>query len=203
MRKYLLILFALTLHAQTITITGPGTAPAGGTATLTVSISGTAASNPTILQWSMALPSGWTIGTPATTSSDPAGDQVYCFLPICMLAGTATKLSDGNVGTIPVNVPNNAAIGPVTIPLSGLFAADANGFNINGLLAGTPYTITVSPSPCDVNGDGQINVTDVISVIMGAIGKSSCPITVANGGCTVSTVMFEIIAASGGACKVP
>lgn len=203
MRLLILALLASSLAAQTVTLTGPGTVAAGGSATLTVSVTGTAISNPAALQWSMGLPAGWTIGTAAATSSDPSGDAAYCGVSICLVAGSIAKLADGNIATIPIAIPPNATLGPVSIPLSGLFAADTGGLNINGLLAGAVYSVTVTPSPCDVNGDGSINVADVQAVILGTIGKQACPITAANGGCTVVSVVQVIIAASGGSCKVP
>lgn len=203
MKSFFPFLLVLSLQAQTITLTGPGTVTAGGTATLTVSVIGTATSNPAALQWTMGLPAGFAIGTPAATSSDPSGDAAYCGTSICLVAGSVTKLSDGNIATIPITVAPTAALGVASIALSGLFGADINGFNVNGLTSGALYSVTVTPSPCDVNGDGQINVADVLAVILGDIGKQACPISAANGGCSIVAIQQVIIAATGGACKVP
>ena len=43
-----------------------------------------------------------------------------------------------------------------------------------------------SPSPCDINGDGVVNVADVQTLIDVVIGMSPCPLKVGGGGITVT-----------------
>jgi hypothetical protein len=57
------------------------------------------------------------------------------------------------------------------------------------------------PSPCDVNGDGAINVADVQLEVNMALGISPC--TNASGTCTVVSVQRVVNAALGGACVAP
>ena len=176
--------------------------PAGGTATLTVSVSGAAAANVPAVQWTMAAPAGFTYGVPALTSTDPTGSIAACGPLACLVAGSPTKLADGNIETIPLSVALGTKLGATSIPLTALFAADANALNV-AAVSGAAYSITVVASPCDVTGDGAINVADVQAVISGDIGAAACPITAANGGCTLTAVQQVVIAANGGACKVP
>ena len=203
MKRFLLCLVLSTvLPAQVVvTLTGPGTLVAGSTATLTVSVSGAAAANVPAVQWTLGLPSGFTTGTPALASTDPAGSIAACGPLACLVAGSATKLADGNIATIPVTVPLTAKLGAATIPLSGVLAADVNGFN-SAAAAGAVYSFAVSPSPCDLTGDGAVTVADVQAMINDTIGTAVCPISSANGGCSVVTVQQVVVATNGGACKV-
>jgi hypothetical protein len=72
----------------------------------------------------------------------------------------------------------------------------------------TPYTYphplqggTLPPSPCDVNGDGTINVADVQLEVNMALGINPC--TNASGTCTVVSVQRVVNAALGGQCVNP
>ena len=64
-------LFALTLHAQTLTPSIPPTVAQGGTATLTITFDG-AGTPVTALQWGVSLPPGvtaaWSTGDAATAA---------------------------------------------------------------------------------------------------------------------------------------
>ena len=205
MRLALAALFALSLSAQTpvVTLTGPGTVTAGGSATLTVAVTGAAAASIPAIQWTMTLPAGFTLGAAAVTSTDPSGSIAQCGPLACLIAGSPTALADGNIETIPLNVALSAKLGATTIPLSNLIGATTAGFAANPApVSGAVYTLTVVPSPCDVTGDGAVTVADVQAVINGATGTASCAITAANGGCSVVTAQQVVIAVNGGACKV-
>ena len=203
MKRLLPLLIPFLLSAQvTVTLTGPGTVSAGGTATLTVSCTGCSASNVPAVQWTMGLPAGFTLGTPAVTSSDPSGSIAACGPLACLVAGSPIKLTDGTIETIPVSIALNAKLGAASIPLSGLFAADINALNV-AAVSGAAYSFTVNPSTCDVNSDGIINVADVLVVIAGDIGTGTCPISAANGSCTIVAVQQVVNAIATGVCKVP
>jgi len=58
-----------------------------------------------------------------------------------------------------------------------------------------------TPSPCDVNGDGVVNVVDVQLEVNMALGISPC--TNPDGQCTVVQVQRVVNAALGGQCVVP
>ena len=84
--------------------------------------------------------------------------------------------------------------------------ADGTGgfltFNANNCYAtgGTPPP-PPSSSPCDVNGDGAINVADVQMEVNMALGIGSC--TNPSGTCTVTAVQRVVNAALGGTCVNP
>lgn len=198
----LLILASGALAQPVLTVTGPGTVQAGGTATLTVAVTGAATANVPAIQWTLAMPAGFTLGAAALTSSDPAGSIAACGPSACLVAGSATPLVDGNIVTIPLAVALSAKAGATPLPVTGLLAATVTASPVNPAL-GTPYSIVVVPNPCDVNGDGAINVADVQAAINGDSGTAACPIAAANGGCTVVTIQQIVIAATGGACKIP
>ena len=199
--KLLTLLLAVALYGQTTTIavTGPATIPAGGSATLTVSMSGSAGQSVTALQWTLALPSGATMGTPVAASAwATAGDSVTCNPAngTCIVAGGTTVMADGAVATIPITFGTAGG----SIALSGLFAAaviGGAGVNVNGMVAGAPAVIAVL-SRCDLNGDGVVNSADVQLMVNAAIGKGACP---SGYTCNIIGVINEIIAANGGACK--
>ncbi len=191
----------LSAQTTTVTLTGPATVTAGNTFNATLSITGSASQGIVDLQWSIALPAGFSLGAPAMSSSEPSGDSVLCGTVACLIWGSLTAVADGTLATVPITVGAGAAPGVQSLPVSGLFAATSQGFNVNGLTPGATYSIKVL-SPCDLNGDGAINVSDVQSVVNAIVNAGACPITTANGGCTVITVVQEIIAAGGGACKV-
>ncbi len=199
-----LLLPAFLVAQPVVTLTGPGTVTAGGSATLTVACSGCAAGNVPAIQWTLGQPTGFTFGAAAVTSTDPSGSITACGPLACVIAGSAVPLADGNIMTIPLNVALGAKLGATPIPLTGLIGATLQGFAVNPApVSGTAYSITVVASPCDLNGDGTVNIADVQAAINGTIGTGSCPITTANGGCSVVTIQEIVIAVNGGACKIP
>src|SRR5579862_2697094 len=67
---------------------------------------------------------------------------------------------------------------------------------IPGLLAQS------STSPCDLNGDGSVNVADVQLAVNEALGLSSCTMNLdGTGTCDIADVQRVIAAALGGACN--
>jgi hypothetical protein len=200
-----LAVIAAGLHAQTVTITGPASVTAGNSATLTATLAGSSGTGMGDLQWSFSLPAGVTLGSPTVSATyGTAGFTPYCGTATCLMMDLTalTVMTDGALLTIPVNIAGTVTPGNLTIPLTGIFAATTTGLNINGLASGTAYTIKVY-SPCDLNQDGAVNSADVQLVVSAIVSGASCPITAANGGCTVVTAIDEVIAALGGACKIP
>jgi hypothetical protein len=175
---------------------------------MTVSVSGTGTSNLSAAQFTLALPSGVSAGTPTITPTLGSANYQFGCGPsslICLIApiGAFSPLADGTLATIPLTFSSTVPLGNQSITLNSIFTADKNGMSINGTIAGSPYVVKVVPSPCDLNGDGTINVVDVQIAFSAVIGTGACPISLANGGCTAGTVVQEVLAALGGACKVP
>ena len=203
MHKLLTLLLAVALYGQTttVTLTGPPTVPAGGSATVTVSMSGSSGQSVTALQWSLTLPSGVTMGAPTAASAwSTAGDAATCNPAngTCIIAGSQSVMADGVVATIPLTF---GAAGSDPIPLGSLFAAaviGGAGVNVNGMTPGPLYSIKVL-SRCDVNSDGIVNAADIQLVINAALGLGACPLS--GTACNLVAVVNEVIAANGGACK--
>jgi hypothetical protein len=206
MRNALLILavvFGLSAQTTTLTPTGPATATAGNSVTMTVAMTGSTGQSIAALQWSLTLPAGFTVGTPVLASGVPAGDVAYFggAQNTFIVAGSTTAMTDGTVLTVPITIASTAATGALTIPITAgsIFAATTGGLNVNGMTAGTPYALKVF-SPCDLNQDGSVNVLDVQLVVAAILGTGTCSVP---GGCNIVTVQDVVIAALGGSCKVP
>lgn len=189
-----------------LTITGPATVTAGTSASVVVSLSGSAGLSVTGVQWSHSLPNGVNLGTPVVSSSALAlGKGVYCGQSTCLVVGLSatnaisnTPFADGAVATIPLVFPPNASLGATSLQLSGTLAASTTGAAIP-IAPGAAYSITVLPGHCDANGDGAVNGADVGLVITALIGRGSCPLS---GGCSLQSLIAVLIAASGGSCTL-
>lgn len=203
MRKLVFLLAAVaSAQTTTITLTGPASVTPGNAFNATLAIAGSAGQGIVDLQWSLVLPTGFTIGTPVMASSEPSGDQAQCGTAACLIWGSLTAVADGTLATIPITVSTSAALGAQSLNVSGLLAATAQGFNVNGLTPGASYSIKVL-SRCDFNGDGVVNVADVQLVVNALLNGTSCPIVAASGGCTAITVVVEESVAAGvTACKL-
>jgi hypothetical protein len=74
-------------------------------------------------------------------------------------------------------------------------------FALIGLTVGLPFSAWAQ-SPCDLNKDGVVNVTDVTLAVNMALGQSSCTANIKGAaGCNVVTVQRVVQAAlPGGTC---
>lgn len=197
----LLAIPALLAQTTTFTATGPATTYAGQSVNATVSIAGSAGQGIAAAQWTFGLPTGFTLGAPtASAALVTLGDAAYCATAICLIAGSQSSVSDGALATVPIAIASTVAPSTISIPLSGLFAVTSGGLFVNGLVAGTPYLLKVL-SRCDFAGSGTVNVADVQIAINAIIGTGVCP-AIVGGSCTLQTVIYEIVAATGGACKL-
>ena len=164
MRLLLIALLALPLTAQqaTLTMTGPATVRPGATINANLSLS-SPGSNLAGLQWSVSLPVGYTATASAGAASTAAGKTLYCnpAASLCLTVGVNQSLyAAGVVATYQIAIPSSAPAGSVTIPLSGLVAASLDAQNIP-ITAGPTYSVTVL-SRFDLNGDGAVNIQDLI-----------------------------------------
>jgi hypothetical protein len=206
-RLLTVFLLSLSLYASTtLTVTGPLTVVAGQPAILTISLAGSAGQNMVAVQWTIAPPAGASIGTPmagaavtavATDSlySNPANGTM-------LVVGTAAPvaLADGVLATIPVTF---TAIGTISLPLTGIFAATqvgGAGVSLNGVVSGPTFSIRVT-SPCAVTGDASVSVADIQAVINASLGLTPCSFP-GFAQCTVVQTVDVEIAANGGACII-
>ena len=187
MRNVLLLLsLAAIAAAQSLTITGPAVANTGAAVTLTVSL--VSGGGPGGVQWDMTgLPAG------ATVTSSVTGKVANCTATRCILAGTgstpnATAIPDGALATIQYTQPAAA----VSVQLASTLGATPAG--ASAAIAAPAGAVTVGvQSHCDVNGDGQVNGTDIGLTLQQALASTT-------GSPTILDVIREIIAANGGAC---
>lgn len=197
-----LIATCLSAQTSTFTLSGPTSIVAGNAATVTLGMNGSSGQSIAAVQWTLTLPSGVTMGIPAAAPAwSAAGDQAYCNVTsgICMVVGSLTVMADGAIASIPLTIPAATPPGTLSLPLTGLLAATPEGNSV-GLMSGAPYTLKVL-SPCDLNGDGSITVADVQTMINAVLGLATCPAGI--GTCNLAAVVYEIIAAGGGVCKLP
>jgi hypothetical protein len=72
-----------------------------------------------------------------------------------------------------------------------------------GLLIAVVPTLMAQTSPCDLNGDGVVNVADVQIAVNEALGLSACTMNLdGTGSCDIADVQRIIAAALGGTCQV-
>ena len=211
--KVTLAILALSagLCAQPVlTITGPASVSGLNTAMLTLTLSGSAATNLTGIQWTIAPQQGF-VFQPAVASAQTiaAGKGIYCNLAngICVVItppnATPTVLSntpfaDGVVATIPILVAKSAS-GSINLPLVSLIGASTSGSSVT-VNSGAAYSVNIT-SNCDYNGDGVINYLDVSAIISAIIGQSECSANFA-AGCSLASVEAVVQAALGGTCPL-
>lgn len=171
-RAGLFFLAALTCWAQpSISITGPATAKIGDTVTLSVNLTGSTGAGLSGVQFNVPVPAGLSaisggvaIG-PATTA---AMKTLNCtaaswgdVAPICVVVGlNQTALSDGVLMTWTAKV---LSAGPASLPVAGVIGTSGAGKAVI-VAAAPPATVTVA-SPCDINGDGKTDISDILSYL--------------------------------------
>lgn len=189
----------------TITPSTPITAYPNTTLPLTISVAGTSGANVGALQWSITLPpTGFTFGVPAVSPAyATAGFQAFCNGAICVVVdeNALPIMTDGIVLTIPILLAPGAPLGNLAVQVSSPLAVTIVGQLVPNVIAGG-IAMTKVLSYCDLNGDGTVTSDDAQLVVNAIIGTSSCPITAANGGCSLQTLMSVVIAATGGVCKL-
>lgn len=198
---FALILSAALANAQSLNLSvSPASVKAGGSSTLTITWQDAATStNTAAFQWTAG---GATIGAgSAGTALTSAGKSLACNGATCIGVSESTPLNNnpiasGVLATVPLSVPTGTAPGPLTISLSGVVAVNTTGSQVT--VTSAPVTLTVL-SNYDLNGDGVVNLTDVLSAVAQAVGSQSCSTADVNGDgkCNVIDVELVIEAALG------
>jgi hypothetical protein len=202
------LLFMAQAFSQTLTVTGPASVAQGQTAAFTVSLTGSSGLNLAGLQWTLATATGQTWGTPTISTCDAAlGKGAYCnpaglCLAVDQSNATPPVLSnnpfaDGAVLTIPATF-TSTPLGSLSFPLTALLGVSTTAAPIT-IAAATAFTITVTPSHCDYNGDGAVNDLDVQAIISAIEGPGVCSASFA-AGCSLHSLQAVVQAALGGAC---
>jgi hypothetical protein len=208
---WLVVLPVIVLAQTTLTLTGPANAKQGTTVTLTLNLAGSSGQNMAGLQWTATPASSATIASvTAGAAATTAALTPWCSATnlTCLLIGfstgnvvTTNTVADGVVGTLQLAIPPLAAPGPIAVPLTSIYGVTTGGLNIPNFSSGTPYSITVL-SPCDVLGNGSVNIADVQAMINGALGIGSCPLSSTLGGCSLANVFAVIEAFAGKTCTI-
>lgn len=200
----LLFLGSLCASSQTIVLTGPAFIPAGGSGRLSVSVSGTAATKLTAIQffWNPApvpgAPLEITFVPPSSGPNGALGLGFYCGTVTCIIVGfngnavENQPLADGVIGTFTLSVPASVSPGVYPLTVTSLLGASTTGQDV--LIQPGPTFNLLVVSLCDINGDGDVNITDVQTVIVDVMAGT--------GAFTVKSVVDIINAALGGGCQM-
>lgn len=163
-KLFLLFLFPLALFGQ-LSPSCPSSVVAGQTLNCSINSSG---GSPVDLQLVLIFPAS--LGAPTVTAGNSvvaAQKQVACgpaFL--CLAYGmNAIAMQPGEIFHLAFNVPSNLT-GNVTIGASNPVESDGGG---NPLVVvvnpSVPVFIFPNISRCDINGDGQIDSSDVAAMV--------------------------------------
>lgn len=193
---FLLLIFPVLAQGVTITPSAPVTVVPGVAFTLSISHNLSAT---TALQWSLALPAGWTASTPSTAV---ANKVIACNTAntTCIIYGGSTAAAAsalipvGIVATLQIMPPASAVPGLYTISTSGLMeGVTTPPANAIPATSGSA-TITII-DPRDLNGDGAINQTDADLALSQIF--ASCPVTATTPLCDVVRMMLVIFKVKG------
>ena len=84
---------------------------------------------------------------------------------LCLITGINTNtIADGSVALLAIPIPLTAPLGNATFSLTSTLGATAAAVLITES-ANPPLSVAVLPSPCDVNGDGQLTAVDFTQAI--------------------------------------
>ena len=165
--KFAAILFPVVLAgAQTFSITGPANARPGTTVPLFLHLDSTTGNSGFVaFQFSVTIPAGYTLATTnnmTNTSLFCVPQGTFC---ISVNPTAPTVISVGDLVSLSLTIPANAVSGDVSIPLSNIIAADAQGLNVPGIKLAPDFRIRVQPAPEDINGDGAITLADATAMV--------------------------------------
>ena len=134
-------------------------------------------------QFDLQLPAGVSLATDGaalteratglTLYSNALATNQYRFV-VVSTAGNTIATGDGAVMNLTLNVTDDAANGANTIAISNVILTAKSGNNVSSVYSDQAnITLTVeSYSLGDVNGDGYINVTDVVCMVYDILGQT-------------------------------
>ena len=134
-------------------------------------------------QFDLQLPAGVSLATDGaalteratglTLYSNTLATNQYRFV-VVSTAGNTIATGDGAVMNLTLNVTDDAANGANTIAISNVILTAKSGNNVSSVYSDQAnITLTVgSYSLGDVNGDGYINVTDVVCIVYDILGQT-------------------------------
>lgn len=219
MKLALALLFitpGLALAQPQLTLSAPTTParvwPTGQpAAAVNVSLTGSAGLNIAALQLTLTLPPGTSVVATPGAASTAAQKTFTCGPPAsgtnsvtCVAAGLNTNAyADGDVADLALTFAPNGTVpaayavvpsGPLSASLAAAVVATTTG-----AVVGIPVV-----NPCDITGDGKVDINDVQAQVVQVIGASACTTgdLVGQGKCDIVSTERVIDAALGQGCKV-
>ena len=134
-------------------------------------------------QFDLQLPAGVSLATDGaalteratglTLYSNTLATNQYRFV-VVSTAGNTIATGNGAVMNLTLNVTDDAANGANTVAISNVILTAKSGNNVSSVYSDQAnITLTVgSYSLGDVNGDGYINVTDVVCIVYDILGQT-------------------------------
>ena len=134
-------------------------------------------------QFDLQLPAGVSLATDGATLTERAtgltlysntlATNQYRFV-VVSTAGNTIATGNGAVMNLTLNVTDDAANGANTVAISNVILTAKSGNNVSSVYSDQAnITLTVgSYSLGDVNGDGYINVTDVVCMVYDILGQT-------------------------------
>lgn len=186
--------------------------PAGQPAVaVDVWLSGSAGQNIAAIQFTLTLPPGTSVAATAGSASAAAQKTATCGPPTpgtnsvtCVVEGLNTNAyADGDVADLNLTFAPNGTM-PVSyavVPSGALAASLAGAAVVTG--SGSVAAIPVA-NPCDITGDGKVDIADVQAQVQQAIGAAPCTTgdLVGQGKCDIVSTERVIDAALGQGCRV-
>jgi|HubBroStandDraft_2_1064218.scaffolds.fasta_scaffold21502_2 DNA-binding CsgD family transcriptional regulator len=190
-----------TAFGQSLTLVSAPVAP-GASGTVFVSLAGIpTGTSIAALEFTVSVPPGLAFNP--TVGTIVAGNKsITCSAPgqslTCIVWGsTVVAMLNGVVAQLTFTAPATG----VTITLSNTLGADITGSSV-AITAGAPLVLSVL-SPCDLNGDGVVNLADVQIVLTAALTTTATTPDL-NGDGKVNVIDVQRVvdaAAPGGTCR--
>lgn len=134
------------------------TTPPNKPITFTVTLSGSAGSNISALEFALPFPNSSLTSTTTLTNKTLTCNSNTT---LCLLYGlNSTALADGAIASFTWTPLSQ---GSFTYNISNITAATSAGASATAI-AGAAFSLTIT-SPCDINGDGKIDVNDLTAYI--------------------------------------
>jgi hypothetical protein len=168
-----LFLISLSAHGQSLSATAaPNTVSVGKSTNIALTYS--AGADPAAaVQWSSVLPTGSTIAWTIASGATANGKQLSCTADgtTCLLFGlNETPLSNGVIATAVLSL-NPSLKGEVSLTINGALGADPMGMSV--VMSGSGAGVFIS-SPFDLNGDGLVNISDLLLAVQQVLGITTC-----------------------------